>query len=135
MTDLTTLDRPLGEYPDAVIGALVRAAWGNPDRVDVRITDGEWECNSGSRLYPDRIYRLAPEPLRPMSPPWEVLPEWVQSVTREGDGRVFGWANRGPNIFDGRWCGTGRVIGLTEFRFDRGNMPWDQSLVLRPEGV
>lgn len=135
MTDLTKLDRPLGEYPDAVIGALVRAAWGNPDRVDVRITDGEWECNSGSRLYPDRIYRLAPEPLRPMSPPWEVLPEWVQSVAREGDGRVFGWANRGPNIFDGRWYGTGRVIGLTEFRFDRGNMPWDQSLVLRPEGV
>lgn len=135
MTDLTKLDRPLGEYPDAVIGALVRAAWGNPDRVDVRITDGEWECNSGSRLYPDRIYRLAPEPLRPMSPPWEVLPEWVQSVAREGDGRVFGWANRGPNIFDGRWYGTGPVIGVTEFRFDRGNMPWDQSLVLRPEGV
>ena len=133
--DLTQLDRPLGEYPDEVIGALVRA-WKSGAALQYRIGDGD---NWGVPNYPSfsmlYSYRLAPEPLRPMSPPWEVLPEWVQSVAREGDGRVFGWANRGPNIFDGRWRGTGRVIGLTEFRFDRGNMPWDQSLVLRPEGV
>ncbi len=28
-----------------------------------------------------------------------------------------------------------RFVALTDFRFDRGNMPWRESLVLRPEGV
>ena len=135
MTDLTKLDRPLGEYPAAVIGALVRAAWGNPDRVDVRITDGEWECNSGSRLYPDRIYRLAPEPLRPMTPPWEVLPEWVQAVARDMDQGTWGY-DAAPDVGHNVWLIVrGRAINLTDFRFDRGNMPWNESLVLRPEGV
>lgn len=133
--DLTQLDRPLGEYPDEVIGALVRAYQMGAKAQCYSRTAHTWVDAAYLRFFLVSTYRLAPEPRRHMTPPWEVLPEWVQSVVREGDGRVFGLETRDPSAKYGKWYGTGRTVNLTDFRFDRGNMPWDQSLVLRPEDV
>ena len=83
--DLTQLDRPLGEYDDAVIGALVRA-WQSGAILQGRIVDGgDWKEAVHPFFHLDYAYRLAPEPLRPMTPPWDVLPEWVQAVARDKD--------------------------------------------------
>lgn len=134
--DLTALDKPLGEYPDAVIGALVRAAWEAPERLEYR--DGiEWlEDFSSHKLRLDLAYRLAPEPPRPMSPPWDVLPEWVQAVTRDKNGSVYIF-DQIPECDDAyQWLNVGdECVCITSLRFDRGNLPWRESLVLRPEGV
>lgn len=126
MTDLTQLDRPLGEYPDEVIGALVRA-WQSGAALQYRLGDGgDWKEAVHPFFHLDYAYRLAPEPLRPMSPPWDVLPEWVQAVVFDEDGVTTGFECRDNGQ---------RLIDLSDFRFDRGNMPWRESLVLRPEGV
>ena len=130
--DLTKLDKPLGEYPDEVIGALTRANW-RFDGVDVRI-NGVWWPNNGDRLREDPVYRLAPEPSRPMSPPWDVLPEWAQAVAFDKYGDVFVYENM-PECGATMWLNTGcRCVYITFLRFDRGNMPWNESLVLRPGG-
>mgnify|MGYP006393702965 CR=1 FL=1 len=132
--DLTALDRPLGEYPDEVIGAILRAKV--EGRIEEKASSGVWFAADKGYYAMSATYRLVPEPLRPMTPPWDVLPRWVQSVVRnEGSEWVFGLEIRDPNAKYGRWYGTGRAIDLTDFRFDRGNMPWNESLVLRPEGV
>ena len=133
--DLTTLDRPLGEYPDEVIGALVRA-WQSGAALQYRIGDGD---NWGVPNYPSfsmlYSYRLAPEPRRPMSPPWDVLPEWAAVVASNKNGDVCMYEAM-PESDATIWFNIGgRCECITYLRFDRGNMPWDHSLVLRPEGV
>jgi len=131
--DLTALDRPLGEYPDAVIGALARANW-RLDGVDVCI-NGAWWPNNGDRLKGGLVYRLAPEPPRPMSPPWDVLPEWADAVAMDEKGGVYVY-DAVPDCGKDTWHNKGNLcLSITYLRFDRGNLPWRESLVLRPEGV
>ena len=131
--DLTKLDRPLDEYPDEVIGALARANW-RFDGVDVCI-NGVWWPNNGDRLREGLAYRLAPESMRPASPPWDVLPAWVRAVAFDKSGEDFMYEVV-PNLGKTGWLYTeGRFENITFLRFDRGNLPWNESLVLRPEGV
>lgn len=132
--DLTKLDRPLGEYPDEVIGALMRACRMGAG-VQYRLTSVDEWCDTYPSLHLDTHYRLAPEPPRPMSPPWDVLPEWVQAVTRDKNGSVYIF-DQVPECDDvSQWMSVGgRCKRITYLRFDRGNMPWNESLVLRPGG-
>lgn len=62
MTDLTQLDRPLGEYPDDVIGALVRA-WAQGEVLEIEYKGQFRACDTPSWGL-DYIYRLAPEQMR-----------------------------------------------------------------------
>ena len=69
-----------------------------------------------------------------MQPPWDVLPKWARYVVMDKYGSVFASScepEKGASV----WKSDGHfdLLDITELRFPRGNMPWDQSLVERPE--
>ncbi len=71
-----------------------------------------------------------------MQPPWEALPKWVQYVAADkGYDLIFGYEYE-PRIVSSQFFNNGgRAISIGFLNFPRGNMPWDKSLVKRPEGV
>ena len=122
--------RPLGECSDEEIIAIVRAKLEGRCQV---YHFGMWVDANNTLIHMDYAYRLAPEPERPMSPPWEVLPEWAKWAAQDKDGAVFVF-DEIPKPDNTQWASTGSEFKrITFLRFDKGNTPWDRSLVQRPE--
>ncbi len=82
-------------------------------------------------------YKIEEEPQIPMQPPWEIIDEKYLWVSRDKIGNVFFWSvePRLSTISD-IWINMDAISTNANFlKFPRGNMPWDKSLVKRPEGV
>lgn len=81
--------------------------------------------------HPVIIYRLYREPISRADPPWNVLPEWINHVAMDKAGRWYGHAKKPkPSMMHGVWVSHFRkLMQPDDYRFPRGNAPWDQSLV------
>lgn len=69
-----------------------------------------------------------------MQPPWDVLPKWARYVAMDKDGSVFAFSfkpEKGASVW--KSVEHSDLLEITELHFPRGNMPWDKSLVERPE--
>jgi hypothetical protein len=89
-------------------------------------------------FHPEFTYRAAPEPQRPISCTlpgvsiWELFDESVKSIARDQIGDVYTYLNvakKGMNS----WYGVlPKVVPERFTTIDPGNMPWDESLIVRP---
>lgn len=93
-----------------------------------------WFDVFGPHFAPFCVYRAKPEPLRPASPPWDVIDEQFVAWAIDKSGAEYflteikfrRWS------YDSHWDGRSEIFYSHGLKFDRGNMPWDQSLVFRP---
>ena len=110
-----------------VEGDLAWLRHGNDGTAHVWYRDGR-PANS------NRFYHIEPPDEEKMQPPWDVLPKWARYVVMDEDGSVWAFSGE-PEVGISVWESDGHfdLLDITELRFPRGNMPWDQSLVERPE--
>ena len=109
--------------------AIIDAAWPNVEW----FSDFGWiDRNIGTITFERLTYRPKQEPMRPMSPPWEHIRDDIVTVAMDKNGDVHGYRSP-PMLGDGVWAVYGGYYCLNALNFYRGNMPWDQSLVMRPK--
>ena len=125
------------DFPTAPYGllspehkAIIDAAW--RDGVEWWAGHGWTDDMMGFEISPHKTYRPKPEPLRPMSPPWEHIRDDIISVAMDKNGDAWGYRSP-PMLGDGAWAKSGGYYSLCALNFDRGNMPWNRSLVMRPK--
>jgi hypothetical protein len=86
----------------------------------------------------ERTYRAAPEPLRPISCTlpgvsiWDLFDESVVALARDKEGDLYSYTAV-PWRGEVTWHGSGFAsIPVSMTAIDPGNMPWDESLIVRP---
>ena len=137
--DLSNPDRlPFKALPDEVAAAMFND-WRKGEVMEQwAYLYPEWSCfEYPPRWHPSGIYRVRPEPLRPMIIPWDVIdPQWTQAA-RDKDGSVYLYTGEAI-ITDGRnyWTGD-RVMYITGLLrgMEPGTVDWRDSKQTRPEGV
>lgn len=133
--DLTKIDKPLRDLPDEVAAALFIAARHGAKVEWRRFASNPWKevCNAPA-WSPNYTYRVAPEPPRPISVPWEVLDDSIICIARidsgivwgfTGTAQTFGWTWIAPHGEQFRLDGV--IKGL-----DPGTVDWKDSLIFRP---
>ena len=138
--DLTTLDRPLGEYDAETKGRLMDA-WHKGGLIECHYLTDVFREIAWPTWGADVVYRLRPEPLRDMVAPevWRMLnPKWRWMARDENDD-VWAYDFK-PELKQARWdCSNGDCLYLTSLfapgLIDPGTKPWNESLIERPEGV
>lgn len=105
MTDLTKITMPLGLLeeadPEAAVGLRSHMLSGQPHAI---YTVRGWKPLTLPTLKPDlsSTYRAAPEPLRPMTVPWDALrPQWKWAA-RDPDGDVYVYTKK-PELQSEAW--------------------------------
>lgn len=87
-------------------------------------------------------YRQAPRPLRQPSVQWDMMEDWVKAVAMDEDGKVHLFSSAPTPLDGGWWLGRGPVAGCSALLptrhgpgcpYDPGEVPWQQSLVVRPK--
>jgi hypothetical protein len=86
----------------------------------------------------ERTYRAAPEPLRPISCTlrgvsiWDLFDESVVALARDENGNLYVFQTI-PDAVGSIWHGSGYwKIARFITAIDPGNMPWNESLIVRP---
>lgn len=90
----------------------------------------------GISLSLDCFHDIAPPGEEKMQPPWDVLPKWARYVAMDKDGSVWAFEfepEKAAGLWEPHADGYSYGAEITHLRFPRGNMPWDKSLVERPE--
>jgi len=79
------------------------------------------------------VYRVQPKPeLIPDTINWDHVADWVQCIARDGNEIGFGYEEE-PMKFPSGWAPRGRYVSLGALAsYQRGTVPWDQSLIRRP---
>ncbi len=83
-------------------------------------------------------FRIAPEPQISMQPPWKIMDEVYSYVAQDGSGAITAYEEEPVTLNEYElWVvrPAAKRCGIGHIDFPRGNMPWDKSLVKRPEGV
>jgi hypothetical protein len=94
-----------------------------------------WPALPGPTWVRGGIYRAVRPALIPASADWSHLLLWVKAVAWDKDGTCFGW-EWPPTTSIARWHYGGRFVALTATPgLIRGNGPWTQAIVIRPEGA
>ena len=97
---------------------------------------GEWvgKHTHAPRIGLNTVYRLArPEPI-PDSIDWSVFTDDVVFMARDEDGKAYAYTSlpeKGYDYWSPNRGGEVNVNYLSSYK--RGNLPWDQSLVWRPD--
>jgi hypothetical protein len=100
----------------------------------------KWESvqPAGAALHEHLTYRAAPEPPRPISctlpgvPIWGLFDESVVALARDENGNLYAFQTV-PEVVGSIWHGSGYwEIARLITAIDPGNMPWDESLIVRP---
>jgi hypothetical protein len=93
---------------------------------------------AGATLLDHATYRAAPEPLRPISCTlpgvdiWELFEESVVALARDKAGDLYSYTAV-PWRGEVTWHGNGFAnIPVSMTAIDPGNMPWNESLIVRP---
>ena len=126
---------PLKDLPDEVAAGMFNA-WRNGAEVDYLIY-GDWAENQAPMWVLRCIYRVRPEPPRPMIIPWAVIdPQWTQAA-RDEDGSVYLYKGEAVIPNDRNfWNGDGYIYITGLLRgMDPGTVDWRDSLQHRTEGV
>lgn len=130
MTDLSKNELPLEELPRedqlAICGAWLDG------RLDELYGDEKRYIDTPLSKY--GIYRI---PAREPEYPWEHLAKWVKFCARDESGQVWAYDKK-PMIERDAWVADCIMFAATEitvFNFERGDVPWQDSLRERPEGV
>ena len=134
--DLTKIDKPLKDLDDETAGALFNA-WLKGAEIQKRYSsasDDLWDvvCPEWTKM---GVYRVKPEPPRPIKVCWEALNKDIKFIARDQNEEVYGFYCK-PSPNGGYWTEK-HYFKISEklFNIDPGNMPWDESLIERPEGV
>lgn len=96
--------------------------------------EGCWSDASFHHLALRDIYRLIPT-CTPITVDWSVLDDSIQWIAADEDGAICGYAVK-PTKHNTCWTGADyhRLADVIK-SLNRGDIPWDQSLIKRPEGV
>lgn len=127
--------KPLIEMTDEEIVAIVR---GMAEREVEILLNGVWEQSYSNIVSPKVIYRLIPK-YTPITVDWSVLDDSIQWIAADRyDGQIAGTDATGiyPSG-EGHWIaprGHYHYIKGIIKSLNRGDIPWDQSLIKRPEG-
>jgi len=127
--------KPLIEMTDEEIVAIVRGkAEGKVERYGRNGAGRIWLDTDDRHLCIDVAYRLIPK-YTPITVDWSVLDDDIQWIAADENGGIFGYAVR-PIKYDTYWFCVDyhRLAGVIK-SLNRGDIPWDQSLIKRPEGV
>jgi len=144
LVDLTKIDVPLGELDertqDRLAGAHVRGA-----TLEVRVGGTFLRLATGSKLSldPGAVYRLKPEEPTYTMPTvddkvWLALPGAKSITWDSGATNPYAHAKSNPDKVEhyGQWIdGDELPANLLGDLIKRGDCPWDQAIVLRPEGL
>lgn len=129
--------KPLIEMTDEEIVAIVRGKAAG--KVEVRFSNDTWSNADQFGLALNSIYRLVPT-YTPITVDWSVLDDSIQWIAADSDGTIVSGTDATriyPNT-GGQWIvPKGQcfyVKGIIK-SLKRGDIPWDQSLIKRPEGV
>lgn len=108
----------------------IDAAW--PD-VEVFDYSGKWSETIRTATYPALTYRpKQAEPKRMPDYPWDVLRNEIVACAIDENGGAYGYSKEPYNPNNGEWVAGGDSYPLDWLKFDRGNVPWDKSMMLRP---
>lgn len=122
--------KALIEMTDEEIAAIVRGkANGLVDIFDE--LESCWLDASFHHLAPRGIYRLIPT-YTPITVDWSVLDDDIQWIAADGDDVIYGYTVRPIKCGTDWVCDDCRRIHGTIKSLNRGDIPWDQSLIKRP---
>lgn len=117
------------EMTDEEIRAIVTASHCNV----LEFFNGRWRKNDGPAIYPNCIYRAIP-PYTPITVSWSVLVDSIQWIAADKNGNIYGYSNQ-PEAGEYCWNFNNQAFSLKAIKsLNRGDIPWDQSLIKRPEG-
>lgn len=132
MQDLTKIQVPFGLLDKETQDAL--RAWAGQLEAYV---GGVWSgCPGGNQIDPDFAYRARPAPAIPDQIDWShVAPEWKFMARGPNDVAWF-YAKEPviPFCSEG-WSGYPYTLAKHFASYKRGTVAWQDSLVIRPEGV
>lgn len=134
-SDLTKIDVPFGKLDINTKLALHRAHY-EGKQIEGDTASCHWALVPHPTWWPTLVYRLKPEPLRDIAPPWHVMNPEIKWVARDEDDEVYGYKQK-PVVRNDLWTPSdgGCFACALLAPFDHGNKPWNKSLVQRPEGV
>ena len=95
--------------------------------------DGVWFKYAPSWLY-SVVYRTVPLPKTQDVIAWDRLPEWVEWVARDADGRVWCYRLEPEVFFDSGWDKGGNLRRIDDFPgiVQIGTCDWSESKQRRP---
>lgn len=138
MTDIYTNEKPFGLMGEEMQAAMLAhfKAGGEVQRFNGHV----WVTDSKYSWFGYNTFRA----VRPASTPdviaWDRLPDWVQSVARDEDGKVWAYGTVKLGLASRGWFTTGASAGYR--RIDDfpglvqiGTCDWKDSKQTRPEGV
>ena len=127
--DLTQIDQPFGELGRETKLALM-AHWVDWGVVEI-YSRGGWIRSKSPAWSATYRYRAA-APQQPMVVPWDAMNPRIKWAAADRNGVIYGFRGK-PSSRDGMWWNSATFERLDLIvNIERGNLPWDQSLVCRP---
>ena len=79
-------------------------------------------------------YRVKPKPLEPLQIPWDVIDDRFKWAAADLDGLIWTYEDE-PNTYNAQWQNNGDFERIDQIlkSVKRGTIPWDQSLIKRPD--
>ncbi len=100
---------------------------------------GSWEKVSAPSWYADVAYRVTPKKLEPPYIPWQYVDTKYTHAAFDENGDLFFYTEE-PLLHDSGWwtCRNGNEFtdccsGQVLYGVKRGDVPWNKSLVVRPQ--
>lgn len=129
------VEKPLFEQPDWYIGAVTRGLAEDIGGWQTRTANRSWFAAVHSHTYAMLIYRPCPkEPIND-SIDWSHLHKDFKFIRVDVDERTYGYTHephKSQCTWDCRYKKPIRIDGIFS-SYKRGNIPWDEMILDRPE--